>query len=98
MRFLWPCLLGIALPAAGLAETPVPETAPAPNISDDDRRLVEQLDAPDYVVRTDAARRLRKLGPAAIPVLEMAASRGRSNILPPALDLLERMLIEDSPD
>ena len=102
MRLLWLCLLGFALPVSGLAESP-PEAPPAegsppPLISDDHRRLLEQLDSPGYAVRQQALRKLREMGPESIPVLEAGAGAGRPGVLSPTVELLERMFIEDSPD
>ncbi|MBL8849322.1 MAG: PDZ domain-containing protein [Planctomycetaceae bacterium] len=100
MRLLRVCLLGFALPAMALAEAPpvAPPAETPPTVSDDHRRLLEQLDAADYAVRRQALRQLRDLGPAGIPVLEAGAEAGRPGILSPTVELLERMFVEAAPD
>jgi hypothetical protein len=97
MRSLCICWIGLTLAASATAEPP---PVPPVEVDVDHRvqRLFEQLDAEEFAVRKQAEQQLHDLGPAAIPALENAAPTAGSEVLPTILGLLERMLIEDSPD
>jgi hypothetical protein len=100
MRLFWFCWFGIALPAAGLAETPPasPTSRVESPVTDEFRRLLEQLDAGEFSVRQRAEQRLYAHGAAAIPALEEAALTGDPGRLPPVVRVLEHMLIDGCPD
>jgi hypothetical protein len=97
MRSFCICCVGVLLAATTVAETPaVPPADSAPDRQFE--RLFSQLGADEFAVRKRAEQQLHDLGPAAIPALETAALTADSEALPTILGLLERMLIEDSPD
>lgn len=98
MRFFWLICISFASLGASLRSAPPEDVPVAVEITDEQRRLLTQLDAADFKVRERAERTLYDLGFAAIPLLESAALNGDTGAIPPALRVLERMLIEACPD
>src|SRR5262245_40626538 len=64
---------GFAMTGSGRGEQPAPAAAPAPRLVDDPAaKLVEQLGAPEFIDREEAAKKLRELGMKAHAALQAA--------------------------